>query len=72
MNKIITFQADESLERSIERECELSGESRDEFMKDAIERQLLLNAFERARELLVPVGKTLGYDTDEDVFRDLA
>lgn len=72
MNKIITFQADEAFERSVERECRFSGESRDEFMKDAIERQLLLNAFERARELLVPIGKDLGYNTDEDVSRDLA
>ena len=72
MNTTITFQADETLEQSVERECRLSGETRDEFMKDAIERQVLLNAFERARELLVPIGKTLGYHTDEDVFRDMA
>lgn len=72
MNKVISFVADESLEQSIERECRLSGESRDEFISDTLERRLLLNAFERARELLAPIGKSLGYITDEDVFRDLA
>ena len=70
MNKTITFQADEKLERSIDEECELSGESRDALIKEMLRRQLFVRAFERAREELAPIGKAYGYITEEDVFRD--
>lgn len=70
MNKTITFQADEKLERSIDEECELSGESRDALIKEMLRRQLFVRAFERVREELASIGKAHGYITEEDVFRD--
>lgn len=70
MNRTITFQADEKLERSIDEECELSGESRDELLTKIINRQLLRRSFWRLRKKMVPLGKAAGYLSDEDVFRD--
>jgi hypothetical protein len=70
MNRTITFQADDKLERSIDEECELSGENRDELIKELLRRQLFVRAFERARAELAPTGKARGYLTEEDVFRD--
>jgi hypothetical protein len=70
MNKMITFQADEKLDRSIDEECELSGLSRDELLTNMINRQLLRRSFWRLRKKMVPLGKASGYFTDEDVFHD--
>lgn len=72
MNKTITFTVDERLEQSIERECQLAGKKRDEFISDILKGSLLMMALERAREKFAPIGEAHGYLTDEDVFRDIS
>ena len=70
MNKTITFQADEKLERSIDKESRLEGQSRDEFISKTLKGALLMRAVKRAREKFVPIAEERGYHTDEEIFRD--
>lgn len=72
MNRTITLVVDEAFEKSLERECAITGSSRDEYVQNVMNKHFLKEAFLRLREITAPLGAAAGYITDEDVFRDIS
>lgn len=69
---VMTIRLDPELERRLERAARLSGQSRSEFVREALRRQLALSQFESLRRRIMPFAEARGYLTDEDVFRDVS
>jgi predicted transcriptional regulator len=72
MKGAVTIRLDCQLERSLDRVCKLSRRSRNEVVRDALRRQLSLQAFETMRRRVMPFAEARGYLTDEDVFQDVS
>ena len=72
MNRTITLLVDETFEKSLERECNIAGLSRDEYVRNVMNKHFLKEAFLRLREIATPLGEAAGYIADEDVFRDIS
>lgn len=68
----MTIRLDSELERLLERAARLSGQSRSEFVREALRRQLALSQFESLRRRMMPFAEARGYLVDEDVFRDVS
>lgn len=69
---VMTIRLDSELERLLERAARLSGQSRSEFVREALRRQLALSQFESLRRRMMPFAEARGYLVDEDVFRDVS
>jgi len=72
MKGAVTIRLDRELERSLNRICKLSRRSRSDVVRDALRRQLSLQAFEALRRRVMPFAEARGYLTDEDVFKDVS
>jgi predicted transcriptional regulator len=68
----LTIRLDPELERQIDRAAQRSGRTRSEFVRDALRRQLALDALDDIRRRTMPFAEAAGYLTDEDVFRDVS
>lgn len=68
----ITIRLDKSLERLLGRVSRQSGRNRSEVVREALRRQLAIQAFEELRKRAAPFAEAAGYLTDEDVFRDVS
>lgn len=72
MKTAITVRLDEDLERLLEDVARRSGRSKSEVVREALRRQLSLQAFDRLREQIMPFAEARGYLTDEDIFREIS
>lgn len=72
MKSAITVRLDDDLEQLLDDVARRSGRSRSDLIRDALRRQLLVLAFERVREQVMPFAEARGYLTDEDVFREIS
>jgi len=63
---------DDDLQQRLDAATVRSGRSRSQIIRDALNRQLTLEAFEQLRSQVLPFAEARGYLTDEDVFRDLS
>jgi predicted transcriptional regulator len=68
----LTIRLDPELERQIDRAAKRSGRTRSEFVREALRRQLALDALDDIRRRTMPFAEAAGYLTDEDVFRDVS
>jgi len=68
----ITVRLDDSLQRLLEQECNPSGLTRSEVMRDALTRHLAQLRFQQLRGRVIPFAPARGYLTDEDVFNALS
>lgn len=72
MKTAITVRLDEDLERLLEDVARRSRRSKSELVREALRRQLSLQAFDRLREQIMPFAEARGYLTDEDIFREIS
>jgi len=68
----ITIRLDKSLEKMLARVSRQSGRNRSDLVREALRRQLAIQAFEELRKRAAPFAEAVGYLTDEDVFRDVS
>ena len=50
----------------------LSKRKRSDIVRDALRRQLAIQAFEELRNRVAPFAEAAGYLTDEDIFHDIS
>ncbi len=72
MGKTITIRLDEEMQRRLEELVRLSGRTRSEIIRDALERQLAVETFDELRCRLAPLAEARGWLTDEDVFEHIS
>lgn len=72
MATMLTVRLDDELERELETLCEKSGQSRSDFVREALRRQIRQAEFVALRSELMPYAEAQGWLTDEDVFRDVS
>lgn len=65
----VTIRLDKDLARLLSRESKRAGRSRSDIVREALRRQLAIQAFETLRSRAAPFAEAAGYLTDEDVFR---
>ncbi len=68
----VTIRLDENLERLLAKVSRESGRNRSDIVREALRRQLAIQAFEELRKRTAPYAEAAGYLTDEDVFRDVS
>ncbi len=68
----VTIRLDDDLKQRLDRSSARSGRSRSDIVRDALRRQLALEAFDYLRRQTLPFAETRGYLVDEDVFRDVS
>jgi predicted transcriptional regulator len=72
MATMLTVRLDDDLERDLETLCEKNGQSRSDFVREALRRQIRQAEFAALRSELMPYAEAQGWVTDEDVFRDVS
>jgi predicted transcriptional regulator len=68
----LTVRLDADLERRLEQAARQSGQTRSDFVRGALRRQLTLSQFEELRHRIMPFAESQGYLTDDDIFRDVS
>lgn len=68
----VTIRLDKELECLLTKVSRQSGRSRSDVVREALRRQLAIQAFEELRKRTAPFAEAAGYLTDEDVFRDIS
>ena len=68
----LTIRLDPELDRELDRAARRSGQTRSEFVRDALRRQLAVAQLGDLRRRIMPFAEARGYLTDEDVFRDVS
>ncbi|HWH41314.1 MAG TPA: ribbon-helix-helix protein, CopG family [Usitatibacter sp.] len=68
----LTIRLDDKLERQLERLAKQTGQSKSELARNALKRQLSVQAFRALRRQAMPYAAAAGYLIDEDVFRDVS
>ena len=68
----LTIRLDPDLERQLEDAARRSGQTRSEFVREALRRQIALAEFEDLRRRIMPFAEARGYLTDEDIFREVS
>jgi predicted transcriptional regulator len=68
----LTVRLDADLERRLEQAARQSGQTRSDFVREALRRQLTLSQFEELRRRIMPFAESQGYLTDDDIFRDVS
>lgn len=72
MSKTISLELDDKLSRTLGEVSQRAGIKDEDFVLDALKKQLSITLFEEARKELVPQAKAMGIHTDEDVFREFS
>lgn len=68
----LTIRLDPELERRLAKAARRTGQSRSEFVREALRRQLAVAQFEDLRRRIMPFAEAQGLLTDEDIFRDVS
>jgi len=72
MNSSLTIRLDNELDKLLDKVSQRSGRNRSEIVREALRRQLTIDAFEQLRQRVAPFAEAQGYLTDEDVFNDIS
>jgi predicted transcriptional regulator len=72
MATMLTVRLDDDLERDLDFLCEKSGQSRSDFVRGALRREIRQAEFAALRSELMPYAEAQGWVTDDDVFRDVS
>jgi predicted transcriptional regulator len=68
----LSIRVEDEFEAELERLAARERRSKSDVVRELLRRQLALEAFEEARQRLVPKAERAGYLIDEDVFRDVS
>lgn len=68
----LTIRLDDKLDSDLRRHLAQTGESKSEFARVALQRQLAAARFRDIRTHLAPFAEAQGWLTDEDVFEDVS
>lgn len=68
-NGALRIRLEKDLERDLDHECKERRQTRSDYVRDALRRQLAISKFRRLRARLVPMAEAQGIYTDDDVFR---
>jgi predicted transcriptional regulator len=69
---VVTLRLDEDLKRVLDKVCRHSGRSRNEIVREALERHLVQLTFEQLRRRVTPFAEARGYLIDKDVFKEIS
>jgi len=69
MRATLTISLPPVLRRNVSRAAKNRHMSESEFVRNAVQRQLWMEAFEKTRRKAVPQARAAGIYTDEDVFK---
>ncbi len=69
---ILTIRLDKELNNLLSEASRLTGKNRSEIVREALRRQIRLDAFEGLRRRIMPFAEARGYLTDEDVFSKIS
>ena len=69
MRTTLTISLPPDLRRNVSRAAKAKHVSESEFVRNAVKRQLWMEAFEESRRKAVPMARAAGIYTDEDVFK---
>jgi hypothetical protein len=69
MRATLTVSLPPELRREMGRAAKGQGVTESEFVRRAVQHELWLEAFNKARRVLVPKARAKGVYTDEDVFK---
>ena len=69
---VLTIRLDPELDRKLTNLAKQSGQTRSEFVREALRRQIVLAQFEEFRREFLPYAEARGYFTDEDIFREVS
>lgn len=72
MNTTLSIRIDEDLEKLLEQASKQSGRPKSELVRDALRRQLSIEAFQQLRKRILPFAESQGLLTDEDVWREIS
>ncbi len=72
MNTTLSIRIDEDLENLLEQAAKQSGRPKSELVRDALRRQLSIEAFQQLRKRILPFAEAQGLLTDEDVWREIS
>jgi len=69
---ILTIRLDKEMDDLLNEASRLTGKNRSEIAREALRRQIRLEAFEGLRRRIMPFAEARGYLTDEDVFSKIS
>jgi hypothetical protein len=69
MRTTLTISLPPTLRKNVSRAAKAKHITESEFVRNAVQRQLWMEAFEETRRKLVPKARAMGIYTDEDVFK---
>jgi predicted transcriptional regulator len=72
MKETLTIRIDARTSRMLARVARLSRRTQSQVARDALQRQLAIELFDRLRERVLPFAESRGLLTDEDVFQALS
>ncbi len=64
----LTIRLDKELGELLAKASRRTGKNRSEIVREALRRQVRLEAFEDLRRRIMPFAEARGYLTDEDIF----
>jgi metal-responsive CopG/Arc/MetJ family transcriptional regulator len=68
MREVIAISLPQGLKSKLDRFVKKNSMNRSDFVRDAIEKQMIIGEFERIRKKMIPKAQAMGIYTDEDVF----
>jgi predicted transcriptional regulator len=68
----LTIRLDDKLDRELARMAKRTGRTKSEVAREALRRQLAIQAFRQIRRNAMPYAAAAGYLTDEDVFHGVS
>jgi predicted transcriptional regulator len=69
---ILSIRLDDKLDRELARLAKRTGRTKSEVAREALRRQLTIQAFRGLRREAMPYAAAAGFLTDEDVFRSVS
>ncbi len=69
MRETLTVSLPSEMRREVARAAKRQKLTASEYVRDAVQRKLWLDAFDETRRALLPKARSLGIYTDEDVFK---
>ncbi|MDI6402803.1 ribbon-helix-helix protein, CopG family [Balneolaceae bacterium ANBcel3] len=72
MNTTISVRIDSELDKLLSSTAKRTGRAKSDLVREAIKRQLAVEAFQQLRNSILPFAESQGLLTDEDVWREIS
>lgn len=72
MSTTISIRIDTELETMLDRVSKNSGRPKSEIVREALKRQLSIDAFQQIRTKILPFAESQGLLTDEDIWHEIS